>query len=201
MYDAPYDENGIPWESTPPPKYWDASARILGSSDARLVTWLDITAQIANIEGLVAPPPEMEVFDLDGIKVVPSGDHAEDSAVKKAQDDANTMAPRYMEGGETAYDNMSLFTAWRKEQEKTTSIGTPPPASFVPPERRELRPTRKKSNFTPEKVGGMDYKSDEMDGAIPHTGDGKVDDVSTWESEMGEVWRETGEEVDSEPSR
>ncbi|KAL8801840.1 MAG: hypothetical protein Q9182_004190 [Xanthomendoza sp. 2 TL-2023] len=146
-----------------------------------MVTWLDLTAEIASIEGLVAPPPGMEVFDLDGIKIVPPSDHADNSAIEKTQEDADSQGPRYVAGGESAYDNMSLFTAWRKEQEKTVSIGTPPPANFVPPRRRKLRPTSKKFNFTPEQAGGMEYKSDEMDGAVPHAEDGKVDDVSTWE--------------------
>ncbi|KAL9000557.1 MAG: hypothetical protein Q9169_000850 [Polycauliona sp. 2 TL-2023] len=173
MFDAPRDEHGHLWESSPLPDDWCPSGNILGSSDARLVTWLDLTNRISRIEGLVAPPIEWEIFDLDGFKIIPHKDIVKQLASADAMETLDNVNP---------YEDLDAFQAWRKEEERSISVGTPPPAGFVPPKRRKLWPTRTKFYYPVDGAAAdLMYNTDAKDGAMPHSESAHRSSTDVWE--------------------
>ncbi|KAL8724347.1 MAG: hypothetical protein Q9166_008000, partial [cf. Caloplaca sp. 2 TL-2023] len=105
-----------------------------------------------------------------GFHLRPYNDVTEQSTTTEALDDPD---------GDSSYNNCDAFKTCRKEQEKSISVGTPPPASSVPPKRSDLRSTRKRFSYSANAANEIDYKSDLKDGAIAHTEDAKArDDVS-----------------------
>lgn len=171
MHDAPQDDDGRFWVSAPPPQDWEPSGKMCGSTDGEAVTWLDLTDSIARIEGLYAAPADREVFDLDGIRIIPS--IAEEELLNSEND---PFLGRYLGSG-TKKPKTENFDPWRREQEKTTVIGTPPAPLH---EQCNIQPTRKRFSYSANVSDGVEYKSDADDGALPH-----LEDAGTY----GHPWR------------
>ncbi|KAL8655071.1 MAG: hypothetical protein Q9226_003188 [Calogaya cf. arnoldii] len=182
LFPAFQDSCGQPWESAPPPAEWETSGSILGSSsNANMVTWLDLMKPIDKIEGLVSPPPGMQVFDLDGIRVTPPFD----ATNTKDSPPVEEVVPD---------EDIEAFEAWRTEQERSATIGTPPPASYLLSKKRKLRPTAKKFSYPvvdEDHEAAANQKSDEMDGAIAHQED---DDGPAARASDG-VWQVPGQKI------
>jgi len=171
MHDAPQDDDGRFWVSAPPPQDWEPSGKMCGPTDGQAVTWLDLTDSIARIEGLYAAPADREVFDLDGIRIIPS--IAEEELLNSEND---PFLGRYLGSG-TKKPKTENFDPWRREQEKTIAIGTPPAPLH---EQCNIQPTSKRFSYSANISDGVEYKSDAEDGALPHSGD-----AGAW----GRPWR------------
>lgn len=162
IHDAPQDDDGRFWVSAPAPLDWEPFGKVCGSIDGQAVTWLDLTDPMSRIEGLHAAPADREVFDLDGIRIIPST--AEEELLNSEND---LSLGRYL-GGATEKPKTENFDPWRREQEKTIVIGTPP----VPlHDQCNIQPTSKRFSYSANIPDGVEYKSDAEDGALPQLGD------------------------------
>lgn len=144
---------------------------VCGSTNGEAVTWLDLTDTISRIEGLYAAPADREVFDLDGIRIIPST--AERELLNTEND---PFFGRYLGSGPKK-PKTENFDPWRREQEKTTVIGTPPAPLH---EQCNIQPTSKRFSYAVDVPNGSIYKSDAEDGALPQLGN-----AAAW----GRPWR------------
>jgi len=192
MHDAPQDDDGRFWVSAPPLQDWEPSGKVCGSTDGEAVTWLDLTDSIARIEGLYAAPADREVFDLDGIRIIPRT--AEEELLNSENDPSlgrylgsvteeellnsenDPFLGRYLGSGPKK-PKTENFDPWRREQEKTTVIGTPPAPLH---EQCNIQPTSKRFSYSANVSDGVEIKSDAEDGALP-----RPEDAGTY----GYPWR------------
>lgn len=176
MQPAERDENGLIWESGSPPSDWMPMGSVRGCSDAAtIVTWLDLTKHFSQVEGLVGAPLNVDLLDLDGIRLL-----LVETSLKPTKD-----------------DRMKLIEA----QGAAISIGTPPDRSSllhdkaISPAYRNLGycsryegqwnssaipharcksaidhiiPACEKFGYSVKDSGYPVYESDKADGAIPH---------------------------------
>jgi len=165
MREAPQDADGRFWVSAPPPQDWEPFGKVCGSTDAKVVTWLDLTDSISRIEGLVAAPADREIFDLDGIRIIPTTAEWELFNSKNDPSMGRTLKDDMEEDSELNEEN---FDPWRREQEKSIVIGTPPAPS---PDQCIIQPTSDRFSYTADVSDGVKYKSDAEDAALPRTVD------------------------------
>lgn len=171
MHDAPQDDDSRFWISASPPQDWESCGKMCGSTDGQAITWLDLTESLFRIEGLYAAPADREVFDLNDIRIVSSS--AEMELLNLENDPSLT---RMLEGF-TEKPKTKNFDPWRREQETTMVIGTPPAPLH---DQRNIQPTSKVFSYSGPVSNESEHKSDAEDGALPQLGD-----TAAW----GHPWR------------
>lgn len=140
MRPAERDENGLIWESGSPPSDWMPMGSVRGCSEAAtIVTWLDLTKLFSQVEGLVGAPLNVDLLDLDGIRLLPV-----ETSLKPTKD-----------------DRMKLIEA----QGAAISIGTPPVRSSLLHDKAISPACR---GYCWGYVDYTGYEGQRSSGAIPH---------------------------------